>query len=81
MATGILQGVDTGIISDDTLRHTTEEVMIKAPNYWLAPSLVVLASWIRDDKDTTEKALTESLKRRLQNDSFLHACHAKIGKK
>lgn len=63
MATGILQGVDTGIISDDTLRHTTEEVMIKAPNYWLAPSLVVLASWIRDDKDTTEKALTESLKR------------------
>ncbi len=63
MATGILQGVDTGIISDDTLRHTTEEVMIKAPNYWLAPSLVVLTSWIRDDKDTTEKALTESLKR------------------
>jgi hypothetical protein len=63
MATGILQGVDTGIISDETLRHTTEEVMIKAPGYWLAPSLVVLASWIRDDKNTSEKALSESLKR------------------
>ena len=63
MATGILQGVDTGIIADDTLRYTTEEVMIKAPNYWLAPALVVLASWIRDDKNTSEKALTESLKR------------------
>jgi len=63
MATGILQGVDTGIIGDDTLRHTTEEVMIKAPNYWLAPALIVLASWIRDDKNTAEKALTESLKR------------------
>jgi hypothetical protein len=63
MATGILQGVDTGIISDETLRLTTEEVMIKAPGYWLAPSLVVLASWIRDDKNTSEKALAESLKR------------------
>ncbi len=63
MATGILQGVDTGIISDDTLRHTTEEVMIKAPGYWLAPSLVVLASWIRNDRNTSEKALSESLKR------------------
>lgn len=63
MATGILQGVDSGIISDDTLRHTTEEVMIKAPNYWLAPALVVVATWIRNDKNTTEKALTESLKR------------------
>jgi preprotein translocase subunit SecE len=63
MATGILQAVDTGIVGDDTLRHSTEEVMIKAPNYWLAPALVVLASWIRDDKNTSEKALNESLKR------------------
>lgn len=63
MATGILQGVDTGIVGDDTLRYTTEEVMIKAPNYWLAPALVVLASWIRDDKNTSEIALNESLKR------------------
>ncbi|MCV9926513.1 hypothetical protein OIU83_02530 [Flavobacterium sp. LS1R49] len=33
MATGILQGVDTGVVSDDTLKFTTEEVMIKAPSY------------------------------------------------
>ncbi|MGN6297659.1 MAG: hypothetical protein ACTHM7_12815 [Ginsengibacter sp.] len=63
MATGILQGVDTGVIGDDTLRFTTEEVMIKAPGYWLAPSLVSLASWIRNDKNNSEKALNESLKR------------------
>ena len=44
MATGILQGVDTGVVSDDTLKFTTEEVMIKAPGYWLAPALVALAS-------------------------------------
>jgi hypothetical protein len=63
MATGILQGVDTGVVSDDTLKFTTEEVMLKAPGYWLAPALVSLASWIRNDKTTSEKALNESLKR------------------
>jgi hypothetical protein len=63
MATGILQGVDTGIISDDTLKFTTEEVMIKAPGYWLAPALVSLAAWVRNDKSTNEKALNEALKR------------------
>ncbi len=63
MATGILQGVDTGVVGNETIRSTTEEVMIKAPGYWLAPALVALASWIRDDKSTCDKALTETLKR------------------
>ena len=63
MATGILQGVDTGVVSNDTLKFTTEEVMIKAPGYWLAPALVALAAWIRNDKSINEKALNEALKR------------------
>jgi hypothetical protein len=63
MATGILQGVDTGVVGDDTLRFTTEEVMIKAPGYWLAPAMIALVAWIRNDKIATNKALTESLKR------------------
>lgn len=63
MATGIVQAVDTGVVSDDTLRYTTEEVMIKAPGYWLAPALVALAAWIRNDKSSNEKALLEALKR------------------
>jgi len=63
MATGILQGIDTGVLSDDTLKFTTEEVMIKAPGYWLAPVLVALAAWVRNDRETTEKALNEALKR------------------
>jgi len=63
MATGIVQAVDTGVVSDDTLRYTTEEVMIKAPGYWLAPALVALTAWIRSDKGSNEKALNEALKR------------------
>lgn len=63
MANGILQGVDAGIISEDTLKFTTEEVMIKAPKYWLAPTLVCLASWISNNREVAEKALDESIKR------------------
>ncbi|WP_131539785.1 hypothetical protein [Pedobacter nototheniae] len=63
MATGILQGVDSGVVSDNTLKFSTEEVMIKAPGYWLAPTLVALAAWIRNDRATNEKALNEALKR------------------
>jgi len=63
MASGILQGVDSGIISEETIKFTTEEVMIKAPRYWLAPTLVCLSSWISDNKEVAEKALDESLKR------------------
>ncbi|MEX2593849.1 MAG: hypothetical protein WD426_13830 [Anditalea sp.] len=63
MATGILQSVDTGVVGADTLKFTTEEVMIKAPGYWLAPALVALAAWVRNDKDNNEKALNEALKR------------------
>src|SRR5690606_37098083 len=58
-----LQSVDTGVVGADTLKFTTEEVMIKAPGYWLAPALVALAAWVRNDKDNNEKALNEALKR------------------
>jgi len=63
MATGILQAVDIGIIGDSTLKSTTEEIMIKAPGYWLAPVLVALAAWIRNDKSVTDSAINEALKR------------------
>ena len=63
MATGILQGVDSRLVSNDTLQYATEEVMIKAPGYWLAPTLVCLASWLRNDRQTAERAVRESIRR------------------
>ena len=62
-ATGILQAVDADIVSLDTIRGTTEEMMITATGYWLAPVLVAISGWIRDDKGLVEKAVRESLKR------------------
>jgi hypothetical protein len=63
MAPGILQAVDTGVVDKETIKFLTEEVMIKAPGYWLGAALVTLASWLRDDKATCDKALREALRR------------------
>jgi hypothetical protein len=63
LATGTLQGMDTGIVTTETMRATAEELMITTPGYWLAPALVGLAAWIRDDRPLAERALREALRR------------------
>src|SRR4051794_14923495 len=62
-ATGILQALDAGLVTHDTIQHTTEDMMMSAPGYWLAPALVGLAAWIRADRETAERAVAESLRR------------------
>jgi hypothetical protein len=62
-ATGILQALDVHLVTDETVQSTTEEVMVGTPRYWLAPALVALAAWSRDDEELAKRALTEALKR------------------
>ena len=62
-ATGTLQAMDSGIVGQDTLRFATEGLMLGTPGYWLAPALVALASWIRNDRALAERALAEALRR------------------
>ena len=47
---GILQAVDLALISESTISKCTEELMISAPNYWLAPCLIALAAWISNNQ-------------------------------
>lgn len=61
--TGILQATDIALVSDETLKSTTEEMMLSSPRYWLAPALVALSAWIRDDKVLADKALVEVVRR------------------
>jgi hypothetical protein len=63
LATGTLQALDAGIVSHGTMRELSEELMLLAPRYWLAPALVALAAWIRDDPDLAGKALNEAVRR------------------
>jgi hypothetical protein len=62
-ATGMLQALDGNLVSHDTIQHTTEDVMMSVPGYWLAPALVALAGWIRGDRPLAERAVAEALRR------------------
>lgn len=61
--TGILQATDIGIVHSQKITDIVEECQIKCPGYWLAPCLVALAAWINDDRETTQKALREAIRR------------------
>lgn len=63
LATGTLQAMDTGTVTQDAMQAASEELMITTPRYWLAPALVGLAAWIRDDRTLAERALAEALRR------------------
>jgi len=61
--TGILQATDLSIIRQETIRTTSEELMLGAPRYWLAPALVALMSWIVNERDIADRSLAEAVKR------------------
>lgn len=62
-ATGILQALDVGVVTRETMYEVSEELMLSTPRYWLAPALVALAAWIGDDRHLAERALGEALGR------------------
>jgi hypothetical protein len=62
-ATGVLQAMDAGIVTHGTIQSTSEELMLSSPRYWLAPALVALAAWVRDNRSPAEKGLAEALRR------------------
>ncbi len=63
VATGMMQGFDLGLVSDETLRDVGEQLMIETPRYWLAPVLVALQAWLADDQVTCERAVQEAFRR------------------
>ncbi|MCL2664472.1 MAG: hypothetical protein FWE82_02565 [Defluviitaleaceae bacterium] len=71
--TGILQATDLEIIRSSTITTVTEELMLDAPNYWLAPCLVAIAAWINDKREIADKALREAIKRNDEKTSLLFA--------
>lgn len=62
-ATGLLQALDAGLVTHETVQHTTEDLMMAAPGYWLAPALVSLAAWLRGDRETAQRAVAETVRR------------------
>src|SRR5205814_3416103 len=62
-AVGILQAFDVGLISEQTAQTVSEQLMIQAPRYWLAPVLVALAAWSRDEQSLGERAVETAFQR------------------
>ena len=60
---GILQANDLALVRQETIRAASEELMLRAPEYWLAPALVALSAWISDHEDIARRALAEALRR------------------
>ena len=60
---GVLQATDVALVKKTTISRVSEELMISAPNYWLAPCLVAVAAWISNDRDLAQRAIAEAMRR------------------
>lgn len=76
-ATGILQASDIQLVRQETLRGATEEHIISAPRYWLAPALVALSAWLSDNRPLAERALAEAIRRDDEKTSLFFALIAR----
>lgn len=70
---GVLQAFDIGNVTNQVVGHVSEELMIQSPRYWLAPALVGLAAWSRDDQEICEKSIQEAYARNAAKTSLFFA--------
>lgn len=70
---GILQATDLALITESTISRCTEELMISAPKYWLAPCLIALAAWISNNEALAKRAIAEACKRDREKTCLLFA--------
>jgi hypothetical protein len=68
-----LQAFDIGNVSNKTVQEVSEQLMIQTPRYWLAPALVTLAAWSRDDQSLAEKSLDAAFGRDQRKTSLFFA--------
>ncbi|WP_327711247.1 hypothetical protein OG912_24475 [Streptomyces sp. NBC_00464] len=72
-AVGMLHAFDLGLVTEDTVRTVSEQLMIQTPRYWLAPALVALASWSADDPRLCERSIEEAFRRAPDRTSLFFA--------
>lgn len=70
---GVLQAFDVGNVTNDIVTQVSEELMIQSPRYWLAPALVALAAWSRNDEDICKKSIHEAFTRNVAKTSLFFA--------
>jgi len=78
---GILQASDVSVVRQDTIKLASEELMLNAPRYWLAPGLVALSAWLSDNRPLAENAMKEAVKRDDNKSSLYFALIARRGER
>ncbi len=78
-AVGILQAIDSSLVRKDTIENASEEQLLGAPRYWLAPCLIALSAWLSDKKELAEKAMVEALRRDDEKTSLFFALVTRRG--
>lgn len=71
--TGILQAADLSLVKRETIANISDELMLSAPKYWLAPVLVASSSWLLDNKELADRAVAEALQRDDEKSSLFFA--------
>jgi hypothetical protein len=70
---GTLQAFDIGNVSNHTVQQISEELMLQTPRYWLAPALVALAAWSRNDPALASRSIDAAFIRDPQKTSLFFA--------
>ena len=70
---GILQASDLSLIQESTISKCTEELMLSAPKYWLAPCLIALAGWLSNNESLAKRAIVEAAHRDKEKTALLFA--------
>ena len=78
---GILQAADLSIVRQETIKIAAEELMLKAPRYWLAPGLIALSAWLNDNRSLAERAMMEAVRRDDNKASLYFALIARRGER
>ena len=67
------------MLKKETIENLSEEQMLAAPRYWLAPCLIALSAWLNGNKELADKALLEALRRDDEKTSLFFALVARRG--
>lgn len=60
---GILEATDSHLVQETVINNVSQELMLSAPRYWLAPVVVALSAWIANNKSLAYRALDEAIRR------------------
>ena len=63
IARGIIEGAHLDIVRLDSILSMAEETALKSPGYWLPPTILALAGWLKNDRGLATRAVGEALRR------------------